>query len=155
MQLSTHFSLEELTKSQTGGRLGINNEPTALHMKALKALCDKVLEPVRAHYGRPVVINSGYRGKTLNEAVGGAASSQHCNGEAADIEVPGVANADLAKWIEANLTYDQLILECYKRGVPDSGWVHVSYRAAGGNRKQELTATVIGGKMHYDAGIWA
>jgi hypothetical protein len=153
MQISPHFSLEELTKSQTGSRLGVDNDPTAAHMKALKALCEHVLEPVRAHYGKPVVINSGYRGAALNKAVGGAATSQHCFGEAADIEVPGVPNAALAKWIEANLTYDQLILECYKPGVPDSGWVHVSYRAAGGNRKQELTATLVAGKMHYDPGI--
>ena len=152
MQLSPHFSLEELTKSQTGARLGISNTPSAKHLAALKLLCEKVLEPVRAHYGRPVHVNSGYRGPALNKTVGGAATSQHCAGEAADIEVPGVANGALAKWIEANLDYDQLILECYKTGVPDSGWVHVSYKPAG-NRKQELTATVVNGKMTYAAGI--
>jgi hypothetical protein len=88
----------------------------------------------------------------LNKTVGGTATSQHCAGEAADIEVPGVANGDLAKWIEANLDYDQLILEAYKAGVPSSGWVHVSYKPAG-NRKQELTATIVGRKMVYAAGI--
>jgi zinc D-Ala-D-Ala carboxypeptidase len=152
MQLSPNFSLEEFTKSQTGARLGIANTPSAAHLANLKTLCAKVLEPVRAHYGKPVHINSGYRGPALNKAVGGASTSQHCAGEAADIEIPGVANGALAKWIEANLEYDQLILECYSAGVPNSGWVHVSFKA-GHNRKQELTATMVGGKMKYAAGL--
>ena len=152
MKISEHFSLQELTKSQTGERLGIDNLPSDAHLASLTLLCERVLEPIRAHYGQPVHINSGYRGPKLNKAVGGAATSQHCKGEAADIEVAGVANGDLANWIETNLDYDQLILECYKQGVSDSGWVHVSYKAAG-NRKQELTATVVGGKMTYKEGI--
>lgn len=152
MQLSKNFRLEEFTKSQTGARLGIANTPSTAHLANLKTLCEKVLEPVRAHYGRPVHINSGYRGPALNKAVGGSSTSQHCAGEAVDIEIPGVANGDLAKWIEANLDYDQLILECYRAGVPDSGWVHVSYKT-GHNRKQELTATAVGGKMTYAAGL--
>lgn len=152
MKVSEHFSLQELTKSQTGDRLGIDNLPSDAHLVSLTLLCEKVLEPVRAHYGSAVTINSGYRGPVLNKAVGGAATSQHCNGEAADIEVAGIANGDLANWIETNLDYDQLILECYKRGIPDSGWVHVSYKPAG-NRKQELTASVVGGKMTYTPGI--
>jgi hypothetical protein len=152
MKISEHFSLQELTKSQTGERLGIDNLPSDAHLASLTLLCERVLEPIRAHYGRPITINSGYRGQKLNKAVGGAATSQHCNGEAADIEIAGVANGDLANWIETNLDYDQLILECYKRGVPDSGWVHVSYKPAG-NRKQELAASVVGGKMTYTPGI--
>jgi hypothetical protein len=152
MKISEHFSLQELTKSQTGERLGIDNLPSDAHLASLTLLCERVLEPIRAHYGRPITINSGYRGQKLNKAVGGVATSQHCNGEAADIEIAGVANGDLANWIETNLDYDQLILECYKRGVPDSGWVHVSYKPAG-NRKQELTASVVGGKMTYTPGI--
>ena len=152
MKISEHFSLQELTKSQTGERLGIDNLPSDAHLANLTLLCERVLEPIRTHYGRPITINSGYRGQKLNKAVGGAATSQHCNGEAADIEIAGVANGDLANWIETNLDYDQLILECYKRGVPDSGWVHVSYKPAG-NRKQELTASVVGGKMTYTPGI--
>ena len=152
MKISEHFSLQELTKSQTGERLGIDNLPSDAHLASLTLLCKKVLEPIRAHYGRAVTINSGYRGPALNKAVGGAATSQHCKGEAADIEIAGVANGDLANWIKINLDYDQLILECYKRGVPDSGWVHVSYKTAD-NRKQELTASVVGGKMTYTPGI--
>jgi len=151
MNLSPHFTLEEFTKSQTGDRMGIDNNPTEAHLTNMKRLCAEVLEVVRTNLG-PVHINSGYRGEALNKAVGGAPTSQHCNGEAADIEVPGVSNGDLAKWIEKNCQYDQLILECYKKGQPNSGWVHVSLKASG-NRKQELTATVTNGRMVYTPGI--
>jgi len=152
MNLSPHFTLEEMIKSQSGDRAGIDNLPPPACREALRALCTHVLEPIRERFG-PVVINSGYRGPELNRMVGGAASSQHCSGEAADIEVPGMSNADLARWVEKNLEYDQLILECHKPGVPDSGWVHVSYKAHEPNRKQELTATVVKGKMAYTPGI--
>jgi hypothetical protein len=152
MNLSPHFTLEEMIKSQSGDRAGIDNVPTAAHREALRALCVQVLEPIREHFG-PVVINSGDRGAELNRLVGGAASSQHCAGEAADVEVPGISNGDLARWVEKNLEYDQLILECYKPGIPSSGWVHVSYKAHAANRKQELTATVVNGKMTYAPGI--
>lgn len=152
MNLSPHFTLEEMIKSQAGDRAGIDNLPSAAHREALRALCVSVLEPIRERFG-PVVINSGYRGPELNRMVGGAASSQHCSGEAADIEVPGMSNGDLARWIEKHLEYDQLILECYKPGIPSSGWVHVSYKAHTPNRKQELTATVVNGKMVYTPGV--
>jgi hypothetical protein len=151
MQLTQHFDLEELTKSQTGDRLGIDNVPGAAELDCLKELCEQVLEPVRAHYG-PVFINSGFRCPDLNKAVGGASTSQHCLGQAADIEVPGVPNGDLAAWIVANLDFDQVILECYRKGQPNSGWVHVSYKDAG-NRKATLTATVVSGKMVYTPGL--
>jgi len=110
------------------------------------------VEKVRAHFGKPVHINSGYRGPALNKAVGGASSSQHCKGEAVDMEIPGVPNGDLAIWVRDNLDFDQLILECYKPGVPTSGWVHCSYKDTG-NRKDVLTASVINGKMTYSPGI--
>ena len=152
MNLSPHFTLEEMIKSQSGDRAGIDNLPPPACREALRALCFYVLEPIRERFG-PVMINSGYRGPELNRMVGGAASSQHCSGEAADIEVPNMANADLARWIEQHLEYDQLILECYKPGIPSSGWVHVSYKAHTPNRKQELTATVVNGKMTYTPGI--
>ena len=151
MQLTQHFDLEELTKSQTGDRLGIDNVPGAAELDCLKELCEQVLEPVRAHYG-PVFINSGYRCPDLNKAVGGASTSQHCLGQAADIEVPGVPNGDLAAWIVANLNFDQVILECYRKGQPNSGWVHVSYKVYD-NRKATLTATVVSGKMVYTPGL--
>jgi len=151
MQLTQHFDLEELTKSQTGDRLGIDNVPGAAELDCLKELCEQVLEPVRAHYG-PVFINSGYRCPDLNKAVGGASTSQHCLGQAADIEVPGVPNGDLAAWIVANLDFDQVILECYRKAQLNSGWVHVSYKVYD-NRKATLTATVVGGKMVYTPGL--
>lgn len=151
MQLSQHFTLEEFIKSQTGERLGIDNMPTAAALDSIKVLCERVLEPVRAQFG-PVHINSGYRGPELNKAVGGAATSQHCLGQAADIEVPGVANGDLAAWVAANLDFDQVILECYRKGQPNSGWVHVSYKNSG-NRKATLTATVVAGRMIYNPGL--
>ena len=154
MMVSEHVSLEELTKSQTGGRLGINNTPSPTKIEALMAVCENVVEKVRAHFGKPVHINSGYRGPALNKAVGGASSSQHCKGEAVDMEIPGVPNGDLAIWVRDNLDFDQLILECYKPGVPTSGWVHCSYKASG-NRKDVLTAAMVNGKMTYSPGIHA
>jgi len=154
MNLSTHFTLEEMIKSQAGDRAGIDNMPSAAHREALRALCVHVLEPIRERFG-PVMVNSGYRCPTLNRSMGGAPNSQHCLGEAADIEVPGMSNRDLALWIERNLDYDQLILECYKPGVPGAGWVHVSYKVHEPNRTQELTATIVSGKMTYITGIAA
>ena len=112
---------------------------------------EKVVQPVREHFG-PTVINSGYRGPELNAAVGGSTKSQHCKGQAADIEVPGVPNYTLAKWIEDNCDFDQLILEFYTSGIPDSGWVHVSY-VGEENRKSVLTAARIDGKTNYSIGL--
>lgn len=152
MKLSENFTLAEFTKSQTAERLGIDNTPEGEHLEAAVALFENVVQKVRDEFG-VTVINSGYRGPELNKAVGGASSSQHCKGEAADIEVPGVANKDLAEWIRDNLDYDQLILEFYNPDVPDAGWVHVSYRADGENRNQDLTAQRIDGKVVYSEGL--
>lgn len=152
MRLSKNFTLCEFTKSQTAERRGIDNTPQGEHMEAAKALFENVVQPVRDQFG-PTVINSGYRSPELNEAVGGSSKSQHCKGEAADIEVPGVANGDLANWIVDNLDFDQVILEFYTPGIPDSGWVHVSYKADGSNRKSILTATRVDGKTVYSNGI--
>ena len=142
MNLSDNFSLREFTQSQTATRRGISNEPTAEHLESLKALCKHVLEPVRAHFGKPVKVSSGYRSKALNRAVGGSNTSQHSLGQAADIEITGVDNRRLAKWIETNLPFDQVILEGATRGDPNAGWVHVSYGPR--NRRQSLTATFPG-----------
>jgi hypothetical protein len=155
MQLSKNFTLEEFTKSDTATKKGIDNTPQGVHMENLKNLVEKVVQPVREHYGKPVKVNSGYRGAKLNEAVGGAATSQHCNGEACDIEVPGIPNADLAAYIRDNLPFDQLILEFYTPGIPDSGWVHVSLKKDGPQRKQCLTALKEGGKTVYKPGFLA
>jgi zinc D-Ala-D-Ala carboxypeptidase len=89
----------------------------------------------------------------LNKAVGGSATSQHCKGEAVDMEVPGVPNYELAKWIQDNLEFDQLILEFYTSGIPDSGWVHCSYKHGGPQRNSVLTAARVDGKTKYSVGL--
>ena len=153
MQLSEHFNLKEFTKSETAIRKRIDNTPNSVHATNLKAVCEKILEPVRNHFQKPVRINSGYRGPALNSAVGGSSKSQHCNGEAVDFEIDGLANPELAKWVAANCEFDQIILEFYdpKEG-PNSGWVHASY-SAGKNRKQKLTAVTENGKTVYKPGF--
>jgi hypothetical protein len=137
MKLTQHFSLEEMTKSQTGSRKNIDNTPGQKEIENLKLLCENVLEKIRIHFGRPLNVNSGYRGLALNKAIGGAKNSQHMTGQAADIEIAGMDNKILFCWIKDNLEFDQLILEYYKEGVSDSGWVHVSWNSHG-NRKQTL-----------------
>lgn len=154
MQLTNNFSLHELTKSETAIRLGMENTPSDEVIANLRALCEKVLQPVRDHYGKGVKVNSGYRAPEVNAAVGGSKTSDHCKGQAADIEIPGVPNAELAQWIEANLTYTQLILEFYTKGIPDSGWVHVSYDP-NNLKKQSLTAVKQAGKTVYLPGLEA
>ena len=149
--LSKNFTLQEYIKSQTALRQGIDNTPSDEHLASAKKLFEMVVQPVRDHFG-VTVINSGYRGPALNAAVGGSATSQHCRGEAVDIECPGTPNYDVALWIEQNLDFDQLILEFYTPGIPDSGWVHVSYKSEG-NRKQSLTAMKEDGKTVYKPGL--
>ena len=137
MQLSKHFTLEEMEKSQTATRKGIKNKAGSGEIKNLGDLCYEVLEPVRVKFDKPVTITSGYRSPELSEAIGSKATSQHCLGEAVDLEVIGVSNLKVALWIENNVDFDQLILEFYT-GEANSGWIHVSYKD-GSNRKQVLT----------------
>ena len=144
--------MAEFIKSDTATKLGIDNTPEGEHLEAAKELFENVVQKVRDHFG-PTVINSGYRCPELNEAVRGSKTSQHCHGEAADIEVPGVANGDLAQWIVDNLDFDQVILEFYTPGEPSSGWVHVTYKKDGSNRNKALTAAKIDGKTVYSNGI--
>ena len=128
MNLYRNFTLSELTKSDTAIRKGINNNPNAEQIEKLKALCENILQPVRDHFGR-VKITSGYRSVELCAAIGSSARSQHAKAEAADFECPGVDNAELADWIHRELPYDQLILEFYTPGEPNSGWIHCSWIA--------------------------
>ena len=151
VKLSQNFTIQEYIKSQTALRQGIDNTPTEEHMGNATALFRNVVQKVRDQFG-VTVINSGYRGEALNKAVGGSSKSQHCKGEAVDIECPGTSNYDVAKWIEDNLDFDQLILEFITLGIPDSGWVHVSYKSEG-NRKQSLTAMKENGKTVYKPGL--
>lgn len=154
MQLTNNFSLAEMVKSETALRHDMDNTPGEAEIENLKRLAEKVLQPVRDHYGKGVKVNSGYRHPEVNAKVGGSKTSDHCKGQAADIEIPGVPNADLAKWIAENLDFTQVILEFYTQGVPDSGWVHVSYDPAN-LKKQTLTAVKQNGKTVYLQGLVA
>ena len=154
MNLSKNFTLSEMTKSETALRLSLPNDPEPEHLENMKALAEKVLQPVRDHFARGVKVNSAYRHPDVNRAVGGSTTSDHCRGMAADIEIPGVPNAELAQWIADNCDFRQLILEFYTPGIPDTGWVHVSYNPAD-NKKQILTAMKENGKTVYKPGLIA
>jgi hypothetical protein len=153
-QLTANFSLHELTKSETALRMGLDNTPGPVETEYLKILAERVLQPIRDHFQKGVKVNSGYRSPDSNAAVNGSRTSDHCKGQAADIEIPGVPNAELAQWIMDNLDYTQLILEFYTPGIPDSGWVHVSYNPDN-LKKQELTAMKVAGKTQYVPGLVA
>lgn len=154
MNLSANFTLAELSASDTATKKGLDNTPTPEVTKNLTVLAENVLQKVRDHYGKSVKINSGYRAPEVNASVGGSKTSDHCKGMAADIEIAGVSNPDLADWIVKNLKFTQVILEFYTQGVPDSGWVHVSYDPA--NLKcQALTAVKENGKTVYKPGLLA
>ena len=154
MKLTENFTLAEMTKSETALRYDMDNTPGEAEIANLKLLAENVLQPVRNHYKRGVKVNSGFRHPEVNAKVGGSKTSDHCRGQAADIEIPGVPNAELAEWIRDNLEFRQLILEFYTPGVPDSGWVHVSY-VAGDNKKQVMTAMKENGKTVYKPGLIA
>ena len=147
MNLTRNFSLLELTKSDTAIRKGIDNEPNADQVDKLKLLCENILQPVRDHFGR-VKVTSGFRSSELCVAIGSSINSQHAKAEAADFECPGVDNAELADWIHKNLSYDQLILEFYTPGEPNSGWIHCSW-IDGTPRASRLWAYRSEGKTKY------
>lgn len=152
MQLSKNFSLSEMTKSDTAARKGIENTPTDQHKESMKLLCDKILQPVREHFAKSVRVTSGYRSEALCEAIGSSKTSQHAKGQAADFEITGIDNKELAEWIIENLEFDQIILEFYDEGDANSGWVHCSYKMHD-NRKQVLRASRKDGKTHYTKGL--
>jgi putative chitinase len=142
MNLTEHFTLEELTVSPTAKRLGLPNTPTNEHIANMKYVCQQILEPVRAHFGKPIQINSSYRSPAVNKAVGGSPTSQHSNGEAVDFEIPGISNKVVADWVADNLVFDQVILEFYNaKDGANSGWVHASIKRNGNNRGQRLVAS--------------
>lgn len=139
-QLSKHFSLQEMINSGTASRLGLDNTPNEEQIENLKALCENILEPLREYYeSRPIIITSGFRSPQLSKAIGSSENSQHCKGEAVDFEIPGFDNRQVAAHIKNNFDFDQLISEYYEDGIPDSGWIHVSFKRDGTNRKQSLT----------------
>ena len=141
-----------MTKSEFALRNYIDNTPNEEQIQALMALAQNVLQPVRDHFKKGVKCNSGFRAPAVNRAVGGSATSDHCKGQAADIEIPGVSNYELAKWIVDNLKFTQVILEFYTQGVPDSGWVHVSYDPSK-LKNEALTAVKKDGRTVYLNGL--
>jgi hypothetical protein len=152
MQLSKYFTLAKLTPSGTAKRLGIKNDPTPAHLECLKGLSVNVLDKVREHFGKPIWVSSGYRSKALNEVTpGSSATSQHCSGEAADLDQDGrgtgVTNKMVFDYIKDHLTFDQLIYEYGTDANPD--WVHVSWESTGKQRKQVLRCTRVNGKPVY------
>ena len=148
-RLSKHVSYKEGVHSVTALRLGLKNDPTDAHLENMKLICEKVFEPLRMHVGGPIKINSFYRGPELNKAIGGSAKSQHCHGQAIDIDdtYGHASNAAMFDWIKANLDYDQMIWEFGTDQNPD--WVHVSYVNPEANRKRCLKAYREGGKTKY------
>ena len=151
MKLSEHLNLSEVTRSETAKRRGISNEPTAEHLENFKKLAENIFEPIRKHFGKPIHLSSGYRSKALNTAIGGSLSSQHCKGEAIDIDMDGssngVTNRMVFDYIRTNLNFDQLIWEFGTKDNPD--WVHVSFSSTGKQRKQVLRAVKAGSKTAY------
>ena len=150
MKISTHLNLAEVTRSETAKRHGIDNTPTAEHLENFKILAERVFEPIRAHFGVPIFISSGYRSKALNEFIKGSPSSQHCKGQAIDIDMDGgngeVTNRMVFDFIKNKLDFDQLIWEIGTDFNPD--WVHVSFMKSG-NRKQKLKAIRTNGKTTF------
>lgn len=132
-----YFTIEELCRSETADAKGIDNSPSAVARENLEALVFNVLDPLREAFGKPIIVNSGYRSTLLNNILGGARSSQHTRGEAADITAEDVKdNKQLFEIIRENLPFDQLIWEKGTRTYPE--WIHVSFKREGRNRKQIL-----------------
>jgi hypothetical protein len=151
MKLSEHLDLSEVIRSESAKRNGISNMRTEAHIANFKLLAEKVFEPIRNHFRCPIHISSGYRSLELNKCIGGAATSQHCSGEAIDIDMDGspnnVTNKMIFNYIKDNLEFDQMIWEFGNDSNPD--WVHVSYESTGKQRKQVLKAYKESGKTHY------
>lgn len=150
MTLSNHVSLAEFCHSDTAKRRGIDNTiKDPAHLASAKLLCEKVFEPIREHFGVPIHISSGYRSAALNRAVKGSSSSQHCRGEAMDIDADRygkVTNKEIFDYIREHLEWDQMIWEFGNDLQPD--WVHVSFKATG-NRRQILKAIKEGASTEY------
>jgi hypothetical protein len=149
MQLSENLSLAEVIRSESAKRKGISNMPTAEHIENFKLLAKNIFQPIREYFNIPINISSGYRSAALNKVIGGSKTSQHCTGEAIDIDMDGtsITNAAIFNYIKDNLEFDQLIWEFGTKTNPD--WVHVSYEATGKQRKQILVASKVSGKTVY------
>ena len=151
MKLSEHLDLSEVIRSESAKRNGISNMPTEGHIANFKLLAEKVFEPIRLNFRCPINLSSGYRSVELNKCIGGSLTSQHCTGEAIDIDMDGtphaVTNKMVFNYIKDYLEFDQLIWEFGTDDNPD--WVHVSYESTGKQRKQVLKAYKQNGKTNY------
>jgi hypothetical protein len=149
MQLSEHLSLAEVMRSESAKRHGISNMPTEEHIENFKKLALNIFEPIRTYFNVAIHVSSGYRSAALNRAIGGAVSSQHCKGEAIDIDMDGtsITNKQIFDYIKDNLKFDQLIWEFGTNSNPD--WVHVSFNSKGEQRNQILKAQKVNGKTVY------
>lgn len=149
MQLSKNLSLQELKKSATAIKKGISNEPTIEHMENLKALAENIFQPLRDYFGVPIAVTSGYRSASLNRIIGGSSTSQHCKGEAIDLDADvygNLTNAAIFGYLKDHTDFDQLIWEFGDEMNP--AWVHCSY-TRGRNRGEVLVAYRDGGKTRY------
>jgi len=152
MKLSEYLTLAEVIRSDSAKRLGIDNIPGAVELDNLKAIGINVYDKIRTHFRCPIYVSSGFRSKRLNRALNGSATlSQHCKGEALDLDQDGsphgVTNREVFDYIKNNLLFDQLIAEFPKNGIPD--WVHVSYKKNGIQRKEILIAKKVYNKTIY------
>lgn len=151
MKLSAHLDLSEVTRSESAKRNGISNMPIPQHIENFKLLAEKVFEPIRTHFNVPIHISSGYRSIELNKCIGGSLTSEHCTGEAIDIDMDGsssgITNKMVFDYIKDNLEFNQLIYEFGDSKNPD--WVHVSYKSIGKQKKQVLKAVRVNGKTTY------
>ena len=147
--ISKHISDREGVYSTTATRRGIDNTPDKEHLDNMKLLAEKIFEPLRKWVGGPIRINSFYRGPELNKAIGGSSKSQHCKGQAMDIDDNGChkTNAEMYAWIKDNVEFDQMIWEFGDDDNPN--WVHVSYVSSEENRNRCLKAYKEGGKTKY------
>lgn len=151
MKLSEHLDLSEVIRSESAKRNGISNMPIEAHIANLKLLAENIFQPIRNNFRCPIHISSAYRSIELNRIIKGSLTSQHCTGEAIDIDMDGtpngVTNKMIFDYIKNNLEFDQLIWEFGNDDNPD--WVHVSYESSGKQRKQVLKAIRINGKTQY------
>ena len=147
--ISKHVSYKEGVVSFTALRLGIDNDPTGYHRSNMEVLAENVFEPLRKWVGKPIKINSFYRGPELNKAIGGSSRSQHCEGRAMDIDdtYGHKTNAEMYEYIKANLDFDQMIWEFGTDENP--AWIHVSYVSEDSNRNRCLKAYKENGKTKY------
>ena len=149
MRISDHITYAEAIHSNTAKRKSIDNTPSQVQVDAMKLIAEKIFEPLRKWVGGPIKVNSFFRSVTLNEAIGGVSSSQHCKGQAIDIDdVYGYkTNADMYHWIQMNLDYDQMIWEFGTDMQPN--WIHISYVSKEENRNKCLKAYKEHGRTKY------